>query len=160
MSKDTILTELKIMLDINEGKTIEEVIREYNEKNGHVSANSSNQTIVTELKTMLGVDKGKTIEEVIRAYNEGGGGGTDLDSFIAGSMPSVTSQLTEIPDFAFSAKNALTHVSVPNATYIGQYAFSSASASSISVVASTNYDLALLPLFQLAQCSFSELTEY
>ena len=56
----------------------------------------------------------------------------DLDGFIRGTINSVKSNVTEVPDFAFSAKNALTTVDIPNATYIGKYTFSSAAASSIS----------------------------
>lgn len=52
--------------------------------------------------------------------------GEDLDLFIAGKMLEVNSELAVIPDFAFSAKTKLETVSLPNATYIGKYAFSAA----------------------------------
>ena len=55
--------------------------------------------------------------------------GGDLDAFIAGTMPEVTSNLEVIPDFAFSAKGSLETVNIPEATYIGKFAFSSAAGS-------------------------------
>lgn len=54
----------------------------------------------------------------------------NLDDFIGGKLSSVTSNLEAIPDFAFSGKTDLEEVNLPNATYIGKYAFSSAPAAS------------------------------
>ena len=48
----------------------------------------------------------------------------DLDEFIAGRSIEVTSNLEVIPDFAFAGKSKLEVVNLPNATYIGKYAFS------------------------------------
>lgn len=56
--------------------------------------------------------------------------GGNLDDFIAGNMQSVDSELEIIPDFAFAGKTGLQTVDIPNATYVGKYAFSAAPASS------------------------------
>ena len=56
--------------------------------------------------------------------------GGNVDEFIAGNLQSVTCNLNEIPDFAFAGKSALEEVNIPNATYIGKYAFSVASVNS------------------------------
>lgn len=56
----------------------------------------------------------------------------DYDAFIAGSLPEVTTNLSIIPDFAFSGKSGLHVVNAPNATYIGKYAFSSSAGAASS----------------------------
>jgi hypothetical protein len=56
--------------------------------------------------------------------------GGNVDDFIAGNLQSATCNLNEIPDFAFAGKSALEEVDIPNATYIGKYAFSVASVNS------------------------------
>ena len=54
--------------------------------------------------------------------------GANLDEFIAGNMQEVTCNLEGIPDYGFSAKSNLQTVNIPEAVYIGKYAFSSAAA--------------------------------
>ena len=50
----------------------------------------------------------------------------NLDDFIAGKISEITCNLENIPDFAFAGKSELETVNLPNAIYIGKYAFSSA----------------------------------
>ena len=52
--------------------------------------------------------------------------GSYLDNFIAGKISEITCNLESIPDFAFAGKSELETVNLPNAIYIGKYAFSSA----------------------------------
>ena len=54
--------------------------------------------------------------------------GANLDEFIAGNMQEVTCNLEGVPDYGFSAKSNLQTVNIPEAVYIGKYAFSSAAA--------------------------------
>ena len=68
--------------------------------------------------------------------------GSNLDDFIAGKMSTVTSNVEIVPDFAFSAKSNLETVNLPNATYIGRFAFSStATAQSVSGEAEEDEDM-------------------
>lgn len=69
-----------------------------------------------------GTDTSEYAEKILDIQS---GGSENLDEFISGNLATVTSNVEIVPDFAFSAKSNLEEVNLPEATYIGKYAFSS-----------------------------------
>lgn len=60
-----------------------------------------------------------------KVYSGGGGGSSDIDGFLDGTVTSVTSSVTSLRDHALRGVSNLVSASLPNVTTLGEYALAS-----------------------------------
>ena len=89
------------------------------------------KTIKQDIKSAL-EEKGQTPSNVFSTYANNiraieTGGGSDLDSFIDGSITELTSNATSVRNYLCRNLTSLTKCNFPNATDIGEYSFSNCS---------------------------------
>lgn len=88
---------------------------------GGVTIRNQNKTI-TENGTYT-ADSGYTGLGTVTVEVASGGGGSDIDALIDGTLTEVSSGATEIFDYAFYQRKSLKSVNIPNANSVGMYAF-------------------------------------
>ena len=103
-------------------KTIQEV------KDNLELSKQRTQALIDQANATTGktdTDLTSAVGALVEGFGQGGSEDTLIDAIITRTITDITSELTEIGDYAFCNCTSLTSASFPNATEIGSFVFSS-----------------------------------